>query len=177
MDFVPNKRSIDGSAPNSTAIRLAQAPMREVIAQKALAMNNHAATTPLVSETFFKKTMKNLVETMDTKLNTLTTHINQNTDARVEASTETLKTHAANIHNIMSAMASEFQQSNHRIHNTMQTIATTLPDPPIPARLPHMPHNPLDDTNTAQLAPPGFNTSHYRNSPSSYHKGPNSQND
>jgi hypothetical protein len=177
VDFVPHKGSIDGSAPNSTAIRLAQAPVRETIAQKALAMTNHAAATPLVSEKFFNKTMQNLVETMDVKLNTLSTHINHNTDARVEASTEILKTHAANIHNIMSAMASEFQQSNHRIHNIMQTITTTLPDPPTPARLPHVPHNPTDDTNTAHLAPPGFNNHHFRNSPSSYHKGPNSQND
>ena len=177
VDFVPHRGSIDGLAPNSTAIRLAHAPVREAIAQKAQAMSNHAATSPLLSEKHFNKVMRELVDTMDVKLNTMTTHINLNTDTRVEASTETLKTHAANIHNIMSAMASEFQQSNHRIHNIMQTIATTLPDPPIPARLPHMPHNPIDETTTAQLAPPGFTSSHYRNSPTSYHKDPHSQND
>ena len=177
VDFVPHKGSIDGSAPNSTAIRLAQAPVREAIAQKALAMNNHAAATPLVSEKFFTKAMKDLVETMDVKLTTITNHINHNTDTRVEASTEILKNHAANIHNILSAMASEFQQSNHRIHNIMQTIATTLPDPPIPTRLPHVPNKPMDDFNTAQLAPPGFNSSHFHNSPSSYHKDPNSLNE
>ena len=137
-------------------------------------MSNHAAATPLVSEKLFNKAMKDLVETMDVKLSTI---INHNTDTKIEASTETLKSHAANIHNIMSAMAMEFQQSNHRIHNIIQTIAATLPDPPLPARLPHTPHNPTDDTNASQLAPPGFNTSHYRNSPSSYHKGPNSLNE
>ena len=177
VDFVPHKGSIDGSAPNSTAIRLAHAPVQEAIAQKAQAISNHAAATPLLSEKTFNKAMKDLVETMDVKLNTVTTHINHNMDVRIEASTETLKSHAANIHNIMSAMATEFQQSNHRIHNIMQTIAATLPDPPLPARLPHMPINPLDDTNTSQLAPPGFNNNPYRTSPSSYHKGPNSLNE
>jgi hypothetical protein len=109
---------------------------------------------------------------MDIKLNTVTNHINHNTDIRIEESTETLKSHAANIHNIMSAMATEFQHSNHRIHNIMQIIAVILPDPPLPVRLPHVPFNSMDDTNTSQLVPPGFNTSHYRNSPSSYHKDP-----
>ena len=177
VDFVPHKGSINGSAPNPTAIRLAHAPVREAIAQKTQAMSNHAAATPLVSEKLFNKAMKDLVETMDVKLNTITHHINHNTDTRIEASTETLKSHAANIHNIMSAMAMEFQQSNHRIHNIMQTIAATLPDPPPPARLPHTSHNPTDDINTSQLAPPGFNASHYRHSPSSFHKGPNFQNE
>jgi hypothetical protein len=121
--------------------------------------------------------MQDLVETMDVKINTVTTHINHNTDARIEASTETLKLHAANIHNIMSVMAMEFQHSNHRIHNIMQTIAATLPDPPLPVRLPHMPINPMDDTNPSQLAPPGFTPNPYRPSTSTYHKGPNSLNE
>ena len=177
VDFVPHRGSIDGSAPNSTAIRLAHAPVRETIAQKAQAMSNHAATTPLVSEKTFHKAMKDLADAMDVKLNTVTNHINHNTDVRIKASTETLKSHAANIHNIMSAMATEFQQTNHRIHNIMQTIAATLPDPPLPARMPHMPINPMDDANTSQLAPPGFNTSHSQHSPSSFHKGPNPLNE
>jgi len=164
VGFVPHKGSIDGSAPNSTAIRLAHAPVREAIAQKAQAMSNHAAATPLVSEKTFHKAMKDLVDTMDVKFTTVTNYINHNTDARIEASTETLKSHAANIHNIMGAMATEFQQSNHRIHNIMQTIAATLPDPPLHARLPHPPSNPMDDTNT-QLAPPGFNTGHFQHRP------------
>ena len=140
-------------------------------------MSNHATAAPLVSEKLFSKVMKDLVETMDVKLNTITNHINHNTDTKIEASTDTLKSHAANIHNIMSAMAMEFQQSNHRIHNIMQTIAATLPDPPLSARLSHTSHNPTDDINTSQLAPPGFNASHYRNSPSGYHKGLNFQNE
>ena len=140
-------------------------------------MSNHATAAPLVSEKLFSKVMKDLVETIDVKLNTITNHINHNTDTKIEASTDTLKSHAANVHNIMSAMAMEFQQSNHRIHNIMQTIAATLPDPPLSARLSHTSHNPTDDINTSQLAPPGFNASHYRNSPSGYHKGPNFQNE
>jgi hypothetical protein len=34
VDFVPHKNSIDGSASNSTAVRLAHAPVQEAIAQK-----------------------------------------------------------------------------------------------------------------------------------------------
>ena len=58
VDFIPHKGSIDGTEPNQTAIRLAQAPVREVIAQKAQAMNNIAASSPLVSEKVFTKAMK-----------------------------------------------------------------------------------------------------------------------
>ena len=67
---------------------------------------------------------------MDDKLTALTNNINLNTDKHIEASTDTLKTHATNIYNIMSAMAMEFQQSNNRIHNIMQILATTSPEPP-----------------------------------------------
>jgi hypothetical protein len=176
VDFIPHKGSIDGSAPNPTAIRLAHAPVREVIAQKAQAMSNTAASTPLLSEKLFTKTMKDLTDNMDVKLTTLTHNINQNTDKRIDASTDTLKLHAANIHNIMSAMAMEFQQSNQRMHNIMHTIAATLPDPPPPqapaGRLPQDTSTHAEDANMP-LAPPGFNLAQYNNSPSSYHKGPN----
>ena len=65
LDFIPHKGSIDGNEPNLTAIRLAQAPVREVIAQKVQAMHNTTATSPLVSKRFFTKTTKVLVETVD----------------------------------------------------------------------------------------------------------------
>ena len=68
---------------------------------KAQAMSNVAASSPLVSEKLFTKTIKELVETVDGKLTTLT----NNTDKHIKASTDTLKTHATDIHNIMSAMA------------------------------------------------------------------------
>ena len=175
VDFVPHKDSIDGSAPNPTAIRLTHAPVREVIAQKAQAMSNTAAASPLVSEKLFPKALKDLADTMDIKLNTITTNINQNTDKRIETSTDTLKSHAANIYNIMNAMAMKFQQSNQRIHNIMHTVATTLPDPPPPqapaGRLPQHTITHTEDTNMP-LAPPGFNPGQYTNSPSSYHKDP-----
>jgi hypothetical protein len=93
-------------------------------------MYNTAASSPLVSEKIFTKALKELTESMDDKLTTLTHNINLNTDMRIEASTDTLKTHATNINSIMSAMAIEFQQSNNRIHNIMQTLASTSPDPP-----------------------------------------------
>ena len=176
VDFIPHKGSIDGTDPNPTAIRLAHAPVREVIAQKAQAMSNNAASSPLVSEKFFTKTIKELVETVDDKLTTLTNNINLNTDNRVEASTETFKTHATNLHNIMSAMAMEFQQSNHRIHNIMQTLAATSPEPPNNfARLPHAPSTSManaqaGDNNMHHIAPPGFSGAHYRSPSPSIHK-------
>ena len=177
VDFIPHKGSIDGVEPNPTAIRLAHAPTKEVIAQKAQAMSNTAAASPLVSEKLFTKTIKDLVATVDNKLTTLTNNINLNTDTRIEASTETLKTHATNIHNIMSAMAMEFQQSNNHIHNIMQTLAATSPEPPHAtiARLPQAPSPSMantytGDTNAHQLAPPGFSGVHYRSPSPSLHK-------
>jgi hypothetical protein len=143
VDFFPHKVSIDGTEPNPTAIRLVHAPVREVIAQKAQAMYNTAASSPLVTEKLFNKALKELTDFIDDKFTTLTHTINHNMDMRIEASTDTLKTHATNIHGIMSAMAMEFQQSNHRIHNIMQTLAATSPDPPPPPMLlalyPHQP--------------------------------------
>ena len=141
-------------------------------------MHNTAASSPLVSEKLFTKAMKELAETMDDKLTTLTHNINTNTDMRIEAPTDTLKTHATNIHTIMSAMAMEFQQSNNRIHNIMQTLAATSLDPPNTniARLQHAPSTSLTnthtgDTNIPQQAPLDFPSAHYKNSPSSLHKG------
>ena len=121
--------------------------------------------------------MKELVETMHDKLTSLTNNINLNTDMRVEASTETFKTHTTNIHNIMSAIAMEFQQSNYRIHNIMQTLAATSPDT-LQANIPRPPNAQYNtmtnthagNTNIPQLASLGFNSGYYRNSPSSYHK-------
>ena len=66
-------------------------------------MNNTAATSLLVSERFFTKTIKDLVETVDGKLTTLANTINLNTDKQIAVSTDTLTTHATNIHNIMNA--------------------------------------------------------------------------
>ena len=139
-------------------------------------MHNTAATSPLVSENFFARTIKELVDTVDGKLTALTHNINLNTDKRIEESTDTLTTHATNIHSIMSAMALEFQHSNNRIHNIMQTLAASTPDPPNAnlARLPHTPTKSMvnayvGDPNTT-LAPPGFSRAQYRSPSSSLHK-------
>ena len=174
IDFIPHKGSIDGISPNQTAIRLAYAPVREVIAQKAHAMSNIAASSPLISERFFTKTIKDLVETVDDKLTTLANNINLNTDKQIEASTDTLKTHASNMHHIMGAMALEFQNSNNRMHNLMQSLATSSEPPNANlARLSRPPNAPMantyigDDTN---LAPPGFNGMYLRSPSSSLHK-------
>lgn len=72
-------------------------------------MGNTNASAPLVSEKIFTKAMKELADIMDDKLTTLTNNINLNMDMRIEASTDTLKTHTTNIHNLMSAMAMKFQ--------------------------------------------------------------------
>ena len=173
VDFIPHKGSIDGTEPNKVAIRLAHAPVREVIAQKAEAMHNIATTSPLVSEKFFARTIRELVETVDGKLTTLTHNINLNTDKRIEESTDTLKTHATNIHTVMSAMALEFQNSNNRMHNIMQTLAATTAESPH-ARLPHTPTSSMvnahvGDPNT-HLAPPGFSGAPYQSPSSSLHK-------
>ena len=129
VNFVPHKGSIDGTEPNQTAIWLAQAPVKEVIAQKTQAMCNTSTSSPLVYEKLFTKAMKELADTMDDKLTKLTNNINLNPDMRIEPSTDTLKMYAMNIHNIMSVMTMEFQQLNHRIHNIMQTLAATSLDP------------------------------------------------
>lgn len=92
---------MDGSDPNQTAIQLAQTPAKQAIAQQIHAMNNAATSTPLVLERNFTHTMKELVETVDSKLATFANSINLNTDRRTTESTETLKTHALNMHNVM----------------------------------------------------------------------------
>ena len=175
VDFIPHKGSSDGIAPNPMAIPLAHAPVREVLAQKAQAMSN-ATPSPLVSEKLFTKTMRELIETVDEKLTSLTNNINLNTDKKIDASTETLKSHASNIHSIMSSMTMEFQQSNTRIHNIMQTLAATSLDPP---RLPQAPNTSTangGEPNT-HLAPPGFFGAHYRCPSPSLHKDPHYRNE
>ena len=174
IDLIPHKGSIDGNKPNLTAIRLAQAPVREVIAQKIQAMNNTATTTPLVSEQLFTKIIKDLVETVDEKFTMLANTINLNTDKQVAASTETLTTHATNIYTIMNAMALEFQHSNNRMHSIMQTLAATTPElnQPLTARLPQTPSTSMANTYAGDmhLAPPGFTGTHRRSPSTSLHK-------
>jgi len=183
VDFFPHKGSMDGTAPNPTAIRLAHAPVREVLAQKAQAMHNTAVSSPLLSEKNFNKTIKDLVATVDDKLTTLTNNINLNTDKRIEASMETLTTHATNMHNVMSAMALEFQNSNHRMHNLMQALTATTPELPhvtssrLPPTLGTTLANAQEGATIHQLAPPGFSGAQFRSPSTSFHKDPHTSYD
>ena len=135
---------------------------------------SYATSSPLVSEKLFTKTIRELVETVDGKLTTLTNNINLNTDNKIDASTKTFKSHATNIHFIMSVMAMELQQSNTRIHNIIQMLAATSPDPPNnhTASLPQAPN-----TSTANgrepnthLVPSGFFGAQYWSPSPSLHK-------
>ena len=62
IDFIPHRGSIDGSDPNKTAIRLAQAPAREAIAEKVQAMGNVNNLHPLLTEHHLVRTMKEFEE-------------------------------------------------------------------------------------------------------------------
>ena len=53
--------------------------------------------------------------------------INLNIDWRVEASTEALKHHTLHVHQMVSAMAHEFQLSQQHMHNIVQSLAPSLP--------------------------------------------------
>ena len=76
IDFIPHHGSVDGAAPNKTAIRLAQAPIREVLADKIQTMDNATILNPLITEKHLTKTMKEL----DEKFGSLITNINNHTD-------------------------------------------------------------------------------------------------
>lgn len=58
MDFIPHRRSINGTDSNNTAIRLGHAPVREAIADKIQAMNNMTNSNLLVTEKHLTKTIK-----------------------------------------------------------------------------------------------------------------------
>ena len=112
VDFIPHRGSIDGTDPNQTAIRLAQAPAREAIADKIQAMGNANNPNPLITEKFLTKTMKELEDKLDEKFGSLSTTINHHTDRRHEATTTTITNHTSNLHTLLGTIAQEFQQSN-----------------------------------------------------------------
>ena len=111
IDFIPHHGSVDGAAPNKTAIRLAQAPIREVLADKIQAMDNATILNPLITEKHLTKTMKEL----DEKLGSLITNINNHTDRRHEKTTTVLTNHSTNLHALLGTIAHDFQQSNMRM--------------------------------------------------------------
>ena len=167
IDFIPHRGSIDGSDPNKTAIRLAQAPVREVIADKVQAMGNATNTNPLITEKFLTKTMKEFEDKLEEKFGSLTTTINHHTDQRHETTTTTLTNHTTNLHALLGTIAQEFQQSNIRMQGIIQGLSTITPDimhrttPPPSPQGPHMTVPPLPIQ-----APPGF-----QNHPQMYHQG------
>ena len=80
IDFIPHHESIDGTDPNKTAIRLAQTPVKEAIAEKIQAMSNVTNSNPILTEKYLTKIMKEFEDKLDEKFGMLTTTINTHTD-------------------------------------------------------------------------------------------------
>ena len=168
MDFIPHRGSIDGTVPNNTAIRLAQAPAREAIADKIQAMTNAANPNPIVTERYLTKTMKEFEDKLEEKFGTLTTTINTHTDRRLETTMTTIVHHTTHLQSLLGTIAQEFQQSNIRMQGLVNGLSAAAPDllqrtipPPIPQGL---------NTTAPPLplqAPPGFH-----GNPQMYHQGP-----
>ena len=128
IDFIPHHGSIDGSDPNNTAIRLAQAPAREAIAEKIQAMSNVTNSNPILTERYLTKTMKEFEDKLDEKFGTLTTTINTNTDRRHEHTTATITHHTNNLQTLFGTIAHEIQQSNLRMQGLVNGLATAAPE-------------------------------------------------
>ena len=171
IDFIPHRGSIDGSDPNKTAIRLAQAPAREAIADKIQAMGNATNSNPLITERYLTKTMKEFEDKLDERFGSLTTSINNHTDKKHEATTTTITNHSTNLHALLGTIAHEFQQSNIRMQGFINGLSTAAPEimhrtAPAPPHGPHTTAPPLP-----LQAPPGF-----QNNPQMYHQGPHTFN-
>ena len=157
IDFIPHRGSIDGSDPNKTAIRLAQASAREAIAEKVQAMGNVNNLHPLLTEHHLARTMKEFEEKLDEKFGSLSTTINHHTDRRHEAITTTLTTHSTNLHALLGTIAQEFQQSNFRMQGLIHGLSTAAPDMLHRIIPPPTPQGPPTTAPPLPLqAPPGF---------------------
>jgi len=173
IDFIPHRGSIDGSDPNKTAIRLAQAPVREVIADKIQAMGNATNSNPLLTEKYLTKTMKDFEDKLEEKFGSLSTTINHHTDRRHEATTTTITNHTTNLHALLGTIAQEFQQSNLRMQGIIQGLSTAAPDATHRTALPPTPQGPYTTAPPLPIqAPPGFS-----NHPQMYHQGPHPLNE
>ena len=155
IDFIAHKGSIDGTEPNNTAIRLAQAPPREAIAQKIQAMTNAATTNPPITEKYLNRTMQEWEERLDGKFATMVSTINLNTDRRTEEATDKIITQANNLHAIVGTLAYEIQMSNQRMQGIVQNLTTQYPEI---LQRPQAPSTSMHTTAPAlQLQPPpGF---------------------
>ena len=128
IHFIPHRVSINGAEPNKTAIRLAQAPIREIIADKIQAMGNAANPNPLITEKYLRKTIREFKEKLDEKFDSLSTTINSRTDRRYETTTTTITNHTTNLHALLGTMAQKFQQSNVRMQSIIYGLSTAAPD-------------------------------------------------
>ena len=170
IDFIPHRGSIDGSDPNKTAIRLAQAPAREALADKVQAMGNVTNLNPLITEKYLTKTIKEFEDKLEEKFGSLTTSINHHTDRRHKTTTITITNHTTNLHTLLGTIAQEFQLSNIRMQGIIQGLSTATPATLRQSAPPPTPHGLHTTTPPLPLqAPPGFQ----HNSPM-YHQGPNS---
>ena len=140
IDFIPHYGSIDGSDPNNTAIRLAQAPAREAIAEKIQAMGNITNSNPLLTEKHLTKSMKELEDKLDEKFGTLTTTINTHTDRRHESTTATITHHTNNLQVLFGTIAHEIQQFNLRMQGLVNGLSNAAPEILHRATLPPLPH-------------------------------------
>ena len=172
IDFIPHHGSIDGTAPNKTEIRLAQAPVREVIVDKIQAMGNATNLNPLITEKHLTKTMKEFEEKLDEKFSSLTTTINNHTDRRHDATTTTITNHSTNLHALLGTIAHKFQQSNIRMQGIITGLSTAAPE--LLHRSAPSPTTHGLNTTAPPLplqAPPGF-----QNNQQMYHQGPHTFN-
>ena len=127
IDFIPHRGSIDGLDPNKTAIRIAQTPVREVIAEKIQAMGNATNANPLVTEHHINKSMKELKDKLDENFCTLSITITIHTEWRLEATTTTLTYHTSHLQAILGTIAHEFQQSHLRMQGIVHDLSAAAP--------------------------------------------------
>ena len=173
IDFIPHRGSIDGTDPNKTAIRIAQAPVREVIAEKIQAMGNATNANPLLTEHYLNKTMKALEEKLDEKFCTLSTTITTHTERSLEATTATLTHHTSNLQALLGTIAQEFHQSNLRMQGLVNGLSAAAPELLQRTAPPLTPQGFTAATSPLPLqAPPGFH-----NHPPTYHQGPSTLNE
>jgi hypothetical protein len=171
IDFIPRHGSIDGLDPNNTAIRLAQAPAREAIAEKIQAMGNISNTNPTLTEKYLTKTMKKFEDKLNEKFESLTTTINTHTDRRHESTTATIIHHTNNLQALFGTIAQELQQSNLRMQGLVNGLANVAPEILQRATLPPLPYG-YNATALPLQAPTGFH-----NNPSTHQQGHNSFNE
>ena len=163
--------SIDGSKPNKMAIRLANTPTHEAIAQKVQAMNYIVAAYPAITSMHFNWTTKigntNLIKKL---LPWSPQSTSTPTNEWKWPLTYSQPTRWAS-KKIMRSMAKKFQMSNQR----MQGSSITLPPPPlkdiiVPA---HMAQAPLCKK---RLSSPNFKPLDFHNTHINIHQGHNISN-